>query len=74
MEKNDKRQLLAAFSLVGGMGLSMAATVAAGVFLGRVVDNWLGLSPWGTVAGVIIGMAAGIWSTYKRIIEVEKLD
>jgi len=74
VKREDKRQLLAAFSLVGSMGLSMVATVVVGVISGRLIDNWLSISPWGTVVGIIMGMISGIWVTYKRIIEVEKLD
>ncbi|MBP2651096.1 MAG: putative F0F1-ATPase subunit [Firmicutes bacterium] len=74
MKKDDKRQLMAAFGLVGSMGLSMVATVAVGVLAGRAVDQWLTSSPWGTVVGIILGLLAGLWVTYKRIIEVEKLN
>jgi F0F1-type ATP synthase assembly protein I len=74
VKNKDKRQLLAAFSLAGSMGLSMVVTVAIGVVTGRVIDNWLIISPWGTVGGILLGMISGIWVTYKRIIEVGKMD
>lgn len=72
MKKNEKRQVLSAFSLVGTIGVSMAACVAVGLFLGRYVDGWLGTSPWATLGGIVLGMAAGFWSMFKRVSEIER--
>ena len=68
MRKDDKQQMFSALSMVGTIGLNMVATVAVGLFGGRAVDNWLGTSPWATVTGIVLGMVAGLWATYKRII------
>ncbi len=67
MRKDDKQQMLSALSMVGAIGLNMVATVAVGLFGGRAVDHWLGTSPWATVTGIVLGMVAGLWATYKRI-------
>lgn len=72
MKKQDKQQLLDAFSLVGTIGISMVACVAVGLFGGRAIDNWLDTSPWATVAGIALGMISGLWATYKRVSEVER--
>lgn len=74
MDKKEKRQLFSAFSLVGTIGISMVASVAVGLFGGRMIDNWLGTSPWATIVGIIFGMVAGLWSTYKRVAEAESDD
>ncbi|WP_371363160.1 hypothetical protein SRRS_41150 [Sporomusa rhizae] len=57
-----------AFSLAGTIGLNMAATVAVGLFIGRFADNYLGSAPWFTIVGIVLGMLAGLWSTYKKIV------
>lgn len=57
-----------ALSMAGTIGLNMAATVAVGLFLGRLVDNYFGVTPWFTVLGIVVGMLAGLWSTYKKIV------
>lgn len=71
MKKNDQHQLSGAFSLVGTIGLGMAATLLVGLFSGRAIDKWLNTFPWGTIIGIILGMLAGLWSTYKRVMEIE---
>lgn len=72
MKKGDKQQIYAAFSLVGTIGVSMAATVAVGLFLGRLADRWLNTSPWATIIGIILGMVTGLWTMYKRVSEIER--
>jgi ATP synthase protein I len=65
--KNDG--LWSAFSLAGSIGLNMVATVAVGLVFGRWADNYLNSFPWFTISGIVLGMAAGLWSTYKRIVK-----
>jgi ATP synthase protein I len=72
VKRQDKRQMLDAFSLVGTIGISMVAAVAVGLFGGRALDNWLNTSPWFTIAGIVLGMISGLWATYKRVTEVER--
>ena len=60
-----------AVSLVGTIGLSMAAAMLVCLFIGREVDKILHSSPWGLIIGVIVGMIAGFWGAYKRIKEIE---
>ncbi|MGL5514744.1 MAG: AtpZ/AtpI family protein [Sporomusa sp.] len=67
---SDKHQgIWSALSLAGSIGLSWAATIAVGLFLGRWADKYLGLFPWLTVAGIVLGMVTGLWATYKKIVK-----
>jgi len=54
------------------MGLSIVAAVAVGLFLGRLCDEWLAIYPWGAVSGIVLGMVAGIWATYKKVMEKQE--
>jgi F0F1-type ATP synthase assembly protein I len=49
-------------------GLSLAFEFAGAVFLfwliGRLVDSWLGIEPWGQVVGSLIGWAGGFLHVY----------
>ena len=51
-----------------GKGMSLAFEFAGAVFLfwffGRLVDNWLGIEPWGQVVGSIIGWVGGFLHVY----------
>lgn len=69
MRKGDTGQMLKAFAHVGTIGLTMAATIAVGLFGGRWLDSYLETTPYATVAGIILGMLAGLWAAYKRIMD-----
>jgi F0F1-type ATP synthase assembly protein I len=51
-----------------GAGMSLAFEFAGAVFLfwflGRLVDNWLGIEPWGQVVGSMIGWVGGTLHVY----------
>lgn len=53
------------------MAISLAVEFAAAValfwFLGRLVDNWLGIEPWGQVTGGVIGWIGGIVHVYVSV-------
>jgi F0F1-type ATP synthase assembly protein I len=51
-----------------GVGLQFAASILLFFFLGRWLDSRLGTEPWLLVAGVFIGLAAGFWSMYRRLV------
>lgn len=64
----DKRELFAALGMVGTIGFQMAAAAAIGLFGGRLLDKWFGTGPWLTVVGIVLGMVAGLWGIYKRVV------
>ena len=57
-------------SSAGGIaaGLSLAFEFAGAVFLfwflGRLLDNWLGIGPWGQIAGSLTGWVGGFLHVY----------
>ena len=53
------------------LGGSLAAWMAAGVLLGRWIDRHWGITPWGTVAGTVSGMAGAGYSVFR---EVQRMD
>jgi ATP synthase protein I len=66
---NDKGDLWKAMGVASSIGFTLAATVVAGVFLGRWVDKLLNSSPWATICGILLGMLTGVWSVYKQLTE-----
>jgi F0F1-type ATP synthase assembly protein I len=54
--------------VVMSKGLSLAFEFAGAVFLfwfaGRLVDNWLGIEPWGQVVGAVVGWIGGTLHVY----------
>lgn len=69
MKKNDdKRNIIRALALLSQLGLSMAACVFAGVMAGKLLDRWLGTSPWLLIVCSIIGAAASFKVMYDMAI------
>ncbi|MFN2589111.1 MAG: AtpZ/AtpI family protein [Actinomycetota bacterium] len=52
-------------------GMSLAFEFAAAVvmfwFLGRLVDGWLDVEPWGQVTGSVIGWIGGVAHVYYAV-------
>ena len=51
-------QAMAATTMIGA---EMAITVTLGFYGGRLLDRHFGTDPWIMVAGILLGVAAGIW-------------
>jgi ATP synthase protein I len=58
---------LRAAMLVSVIGVDLACTTIGGFWLGRLIDRWLGSAPAFLIAGVLVGLAAGIYSIMKII-------
>jgi len=43
------------------IGAEMAITVTLGFYGGSFLDSYFGTDPWLMVAGILLGVAAGIW-------------
>jgi F0F1-type ATP synthase assembly protein I len=47
------------------VGLSFVLAVVIGAWVGRVLDAWLGTSPWLFLLGFFLGLAAGVINVYR---------
>ncbi len=57
---------------MGGLGMEVAAQVAAGALLGWLFDRWQGTSPNGLLVGAVIGIAVGMWHLIKGALKLNK--
>ena len=55
-----------------GVGLQMLVGVGLGFFVGNWLDNKYGWSPWGVVAGTMLGLAGGMYLLIKDAIRINK--
>ena len=56
-----------------GYGLQMAVGVILGVVVGMWIDRKLAnATPWGTIIGAMLGMAAGMYMLIKDAIRMNK--
>ncbi|MDU4960891.1 MAG: AtpZ/AtpI family protein [Sporomusaceae bacterium] len=53
----------------GGIGLNFGVALVLGLCLGRAVDAWLELQPWGTIIGSLLGILTGMWTVIKLIMK-----
>jgi ATP synthase protein I len=49
------------------LGLTVAVALLVCAALGYLVDRWLGTSPWFTLVGVVLGIAAAVLLTVSRV-------
>ncbi len=56
-----------AFSLTSTLGIELAVCTVAGAYFGHKLDEKFNTLPWLTVAGVLLGMAAGVWGIIKTL-------
>jgi F0F1-type ATP synthase assembly protein I len=55
--------------LTGALSVALAFTlpIAGGGFLGRYVDGRFGVHPWGTLGGILLGLAGGTGLAYVAV-------
>jgi len=50
------------------ISLYMLSSVVAGILLGRLADGYFDSRPWATIAGIVLGMIAGMFTIYKKVV------
>lgn len=58
--KRQAKDLLRALSFFSQIGITMAACVFVGVFIGRSLDHLLGTTPWLLLLFSLLGAAAAL--------------
>lgn len=46
-------------------GMELVTSIAAGAFIGWLLDSWLGTAPWFLIVFLLAGMGAGFMAVYK---------
>lgn len=54
------------------IAIDFASASAAGCLLGYGLDYWLGISPWGLIGGLFLGVAAGVKLMFTAEARAEK--
>jgi F0F1-type ATP synthase assembly protein I len=57
-----------------GCGLTFAVLVAAGWWLGDLLDARRGWEPWGKLVGSLLGIAIGTWDLLRTSAAIERSD
>ena len=57
---------------MGGLGMEVAAQVAAGAVLGWLFDKWRGTGTTGLLVGSLVGIAVGLWSMIRGALKLNR--
>ena len=60
-----------ALGALATVGLTFVVATAGATLAGYFADGWLGSSPWLTLAGLAVGIAAGFRNFFRSIKQVE---
>jgi ATP synthase protein I len=61
----ERGQQVTALAHLSSAGLAFGLAVLLGAALGYGFDHLVGSSPWGFLAGFVLGLAAGIINVFK---------
>jgi ATP synthase protein I len=61
-----------ALAMAFRIGLELIVAVFVGAALGWAFDNWLGTGPWGLIAFIFLGFAAGVANVFRLALGMEK--
>ncbi|HYO99922.1 MAG TPA: AtpZ/AtpI family protein [Pyrinomonadaceae bacterium] len=59
MAKRDEQNVTGKSGVVYGAVMSLAMSIVSCLFVGWLLDHWLGTSPWLIVAGIVLGSVVG---------------
>ncbi|HEX9819407.1 MAG TPA: AtpZ/AtpI family protein [Methylomirabilota bacterium] len=54
------------------IGLALVIATVIGLAGGYYLDRWLGTSPWLTLIGLVLGIAAGFVNLFRAVKRAEK--
>ena len=64
LTKKERKSILRAFALITYMGVSVVICVGLGIFIGWLLDRWLGTTPWLLMVFSVLGIFAAIKAMY----------
>ena len=64
--KSDASMMRTAWELSAGL-FSLIVAIGIGWWFGRLLDRWLGTSPWLMDLFLLLGLAAGVLNVYRTV-------
>ena len=68
----DIKNIFSDLGMITQVGMVVVICLAIGLVLGILAEKWLSWGPVIKIAGVILGLTAGVWQAYRII--SEKID
>jgi F0F1-type ATP synthase assembly protein I len=61
------RRWIRQVGVLSGVGLTLVICTVLGLYGGRILDRWLGTSPWLMLVGLLLGIAAGFLNLFRSV-------
>ena len=65
LTKKEHKSIYRAFALITCMGVSVVICLGLGIFIGWLLDRWLGTTPWLLLVFTLLGILAAVKSMYN---------
>lgn len=52
---------------LSSLGLTLPSSIAVGLFMGYMLDKWLGTCPWMLLLFLLLGIASGFISLFRGL-------
>ena len=66
MKKDDNnKEIFKNLTLISQIGISMITPILLGVFIGQLLDQWLGTESFFVITLIILGAGAGFMNLFK---------
>ena len=62
------------FQIIAQLGLTMAGSIIFCLFIGRLIDGWLGTRGIFTSLFIVLGIIGGAVVVYRQILEITESD
>ena len=59
---------------LAGVGLTFVLATAGATVGGYFLDRWLGTTPWFTLIGIVVGIAAGFRDLFRSLKRAERQE
>ena len=63
-DKEQKNEFARALAVLSQIAITIIACIAVGIFLGWLLDSWLGTSPWLLLVFTLFGIVAAFKSIF----------
>ena len=70
----DEPSAWRSLGMLASVGMTFVVVTAGAVVGGYFVDRWLGTTPWFTLIGIGVGVAAGFRGLFRSVKNAEKQE
>ena len=66
--------IITRYARYGALAFEFSGTIAGGVFVGWLIDRWLGIAPYGLVVGTLAAVVGGFARLVQLLRRFDRMD